>query len=154
MRRLRRIVALVTEAQASEGTRFSVRVHPLCRRCRLYRACVGKLREGLTYEVVRVRRVAHVCPLLRAKMVVVDVVEAPKVIALTSRVVAEGLVTTFRRPACSYRGQCAYREYCRAEGLEDGEKVVVERVLSRHVECPAGLGIKLASVRRLAAYEA
>lgn len=152
MRKLKRLVTLVTKAQAIKGSRFSIRVHRLCKKCKLYKACVGKLRSGLTYEIVKIRGVTHECPLVKSKMVVVEVVEAPKLVCLTSKVITKGLVLTYRSTRCR-EYNCPYYKYCAVEGFNDGEKIVVEEVLNKPVNCPKRLNVRLALVRRLAAFE-
>jgi len=102
--------------------------------------------------VIRIRGIAHVCPLIKTKMVVVEVVETPKPVGLTSRIVAKGLVLTYRAIDC-HKSTCPYYKYCVVEGLREGEKIVIEDVLNNSIKCPRGLNIRLVSARRLAAFE-
>jgi len=152
MRRLKHLITLVTEAQAIEGNRFSIKIHNKCKKCKLYNVCIGKLREGLVYEVVKIRRITHECPLIKTKMVVVEVVEAPKLIGLTSKVLTRGLILSYKPIKCNERS-CPNYKYCVPKGFKEGEKVVIENVIKRTLKCPKGLSIKLVAVRRLTAFE-
>jgi len=149
--KLKRIITLVTRAQARRGTRFSIKIHSTCKKCPFLNACIGKLREGLTYEVVNVRKISHICPLTKAEMVVVEVIEVPKTIALPSKMAMEGVILTYKPIQCNYY-TCPYYEYCFPKGFRSREKIIIERIISS-VKCPKRINLKLVSVRRLAAFE-
>ncbi len=151
LRRLKRIVTLITEAQAKVGTKFSVRIMPSCRKCKLFNICMGRLREGLVYEVVKVRRIKHKCPHTGATMVVVEVTEAPKLALLPSRHCYEGAIISYKPVKCT-RVSCPYYRYCRVSGISSGEKVLIERVLDEKVVCPIGSELRFVLLRRLAAF--
>ena len=132
---------MVTRAQARPGRVFRVIVNPRCLNCRVYSVCAGSLRPGGRYRVLRVRRVAHFCPILRDRMVVVEVEELPLRAAVSSKVAVEGVTIQYRRVECNNK-RCVYYVYCVANPFREGERVRVVKVVER-IPCPKSLPLVL-----------
>lgn len=152
-RKLKKIVTLITEAQAKVGTRFSVKKYDFCKRCKLFNICLKKLKEGVIYEVVNVRKVKHICPKMRVTMRVVEVVEAPKLIIIPAKNCYVGAIVTYNPINCNLK-RCPYYNYCcNVKGLEKGEKIIIEKIVDKDIKCPLSKNLKLVWVRRLSAFE-
>ena len=135
-------MTLVTEVQARKGVIFIVRPSPLCKRCKLFKVCVGNLRPYASYRVEEVRRVAHRCPLTGSTMRVVVVEELPVKLAVSPRRAIKGAVISYQPPSCDLK-DCRYRELCFPRALKEGDKGVVKDVLGETIECPKGRQLKL-----------
>jgi len=139
-----RKVAMVTPAQARTGATFKVLINPRCLRCRYYKVCVGRLRHGGKYRVIEVRGTAHLCPLIREKMKVVLVEDAPVVAVINAKTAVAGIRTRYEKITCGEM-RCKYYRYCAGTLLEKGEKVKIVRVL-QGVNCPLGKTLVLAEI--------
>ena len=135
-------MTLATEVQARKGVIFIVRPSPLCRKCKLFKVCVGNLRPYASYRVEEVRRIVHKCPLTGSPMRVVVVEELPLKLAVSPRKAIKGAVISYQPPSCDLR-DCRYREHCFPRALKRGDKGVVKDVLDEVIECPRGRQLKL-----------
>ena len=138
----RRLITLVSQAQARKGERFRARMHPKCASCKIYSACAKNLREGFAYEVVEVRGIVHTCPLTGTKMVAAVVVELPIEVSVPKHLAVEGLRTSNWGVDCGLE-KCRNHAYCRPGGIGRGEKVKVVKVLKRSLDCPLGRELSL-----------
>lgn len=93
-------VTLVGKNQARVGyTFFYVGVAPECKECKLHSLCHA-LREGWTYEVVKVRGVTHTCPVHEEGASVVEVKELPLRLAIPRKEAIEGAIITVEGRRC------------------------------------------------------
>ncbi|OYT31351.1 MAG: hypothetical protein B6U94_03335 [Thermofilum sp. ex4484_79] len=137
----KRVVTLVTRVQARKDTVFSIRVLPRCRRCELFKICMGKLREGMRYRVLEVRNTKHVCPLINDYMYVALVEEMPVVLALEKGKAINGVTMQYSKNYCN-EVRCAYYSYCVNNPILDGEKIKIGKLL-KSIPCPRGLRLVL-----------
>ncbi|MEM4204612.1 MAG: UPF0179 family protein [Candidatus Methanomethylicaceae archaeon] len=126
---LKEIVTMVGEAQASKGFKFVASTPPeVCRRCKLFGVCMGKLVPGRVYEVVEVRDKQHYCELYEGKVRVAKVAEAPMEVLVKAQFAVEGAIISFMYDECRERG-CTLRGYCMPEGIAKGTKVKMISIL-------------------------
>lgn len=126
---MREMVTMVGEGQASKGFRFVASTPPdVCKSCRLFMVCMGRLVPGRVYEVVEVRDKQHFCELYGEKVRVVKVVEAPIEVLVKSQFSVEGAIISFSYEDCREKG-CALKGYCMPEGIKKGTKVKITKVL-------------------------
>jgi len=94
-------VTLIGKSQARMGYTFLYAGDaPECKECKLYRLC-HTLREGWTYEVVRVRGVTHTCPVHEDGASVVEVKELPLKLAISRKEAIEGAIITVEGRKCT-----------------------------------------------------
>ncbi len=128
----RRTVSMLTEIMAKEGTEFSPYASEKCIHCSLFNVCIGNLRPGAKYRVVKVRSHRNKCPLLSEEMYVVEVEELPVRLVVPSTMAVEGMTITYRRPsACSDEEARKYGAQCNPPYILEGEKAVVKRVVGK-----------------------
>jgi len=151
-RKPKRIITLTTETQAVKGSRFVVHVSSKCRTCRLYRICMGKLREGASYEIIGIRKIKHTCPILGSAMKVVEVIELPIKAALPTKKAYEGTIITFTPIPCPKNWRCRNATICKPKALAEGEKTIIEKVKEK-IHCPGNLDLRLVLLRRLDSLE-
>ncbi len=137
----RRVITLVTPTQAKKGTVFSVRILPKCKKCKLYNICVGKLREGVRYQVVEVRKAKHMCPILNDFMYVAIVKEKPITVAIERRKAISGISLCYNSIVCE-ETSCPYYKYCVNTPIKNGEKIVIKNVL-KPIPCSRGFRLVL-----------
>ncbi len=95
------LLTLIGEGQAKVGHIFKlVAIPEECKRCRLYSACMGKLKLRRKYRIVEVRRLnlprVERCLLTGEPLVPVIVEELPSIVALPAGLnIVEGVVTTY-----------------------------------------------------------
>jgi len=135
-------VTLVTEAQAKKGVILIAKPLPSCVKCKLYKVCMGNLRPYARYEVVKVRRISHVCPLTGSPMRVAIVRELPVKVAIASHKAVEGAIVSYSPPNCNV-GNCKYRELCFPKALRRRDKGVVKDILDITINCPEGRDLKV-----------
>jgi hypothetical protein len=122
------IVTLVGEGQAIKGFRFVVAQPPaICKECKLFLVCMGKLVPGRAYEVVEVKDKQHYCNLYEDKVKVAKVVPSPIEVVIKSQHAIEGITITFAGVECEKKG-CAIERLCKPEGVKKGEKIKIEKV--------------------------
>lgn len=126
---MKEIMTLIGEGQASKGFKFVVSSPPdVCRECRLFSVCMGRLVPGRVYEVVEVRDKQHYCPLYEGKVTVAKVVEAPMEVVVKTQAAIEGAILAFSHGECDEKG-CRLEDLCKPKGIRKGEKVKIVRVL-------------------------
>ena len=93
-------ITLVGKLQARVGYTFLYAGDaPECKECKLYKLCHA-LREGWTYEVVKVRGVTHTCPVHEEGAAVVEVKELPLHLAIPRKEAIEGAIITVEGRKC------------------------------------------------------
>lgn len=126
---VKEIVTMVGETQASKGFKFIASTPPgVCKGCRLFNVCMGRLVPGRVYEVVEVREKQHYCQLYEGKVWVAKVMEAPIEVLIKTQFAVEGAILSFSKEECEENG-CILKSYCRPEGIMKGEKVKIVKVL-------------------------
>ncbi len=132
------IVTFVGDVQAKVGFRFVSSQPPeVCRNCKLFVACMSKLKPGKVYEIVDVKDKEHYCPLYEGKVRVVKVVEAPVEALVKSNLAVEGATVEPLIEECGKK--CVLRAYCRPEWTDPGKRIklricqVIEDVSDRAV---------------------
>lgn len=150
----REIVTFVGDVQAKVGFRFVASQPPeVCRGCKLFLACMSKLKPGKVYEVVELKDKEHYCPLYEGTVKVVKVAEAPVEVLVKSNLAVEGATVEPLIEECGKK--CPLKTYCCPEWVEPGKKVkvkifqVIEDVSERAV-----CGKKLKKVAGMAMDEA
>ncbi|RLE78193.1 MAG: hypothetical protein DRJ44_00215 [Thermoprotei archaeon] len=140
-------ITLIPLVQAKRGERFIARTSSRCKTCPNYGFCAQKLRNGFTYEVVRVRDVKHFCPVAKSYMIVAEVRELPLKIAIPKKYALEGVIVNFSKVQCNKK--CVNRAFCTPEGIKPGERIKILEVLSRSLRCPLGYELVLVFVQPL-----
>jgi len=130
------MVTLLNKKVAKPGYRF---IHEgkaeECLDCPIRKVCVENLEKGRIYEVIKVRRKKHKCKLIEDEVVVVEVINAPIEIAISPKKAIEEIITSYSSIPCEKI--CPYQSLCKPEGLKEGDKIKIEKVLNR-IECPEG----------------
>jgi len=145
--KLKKYVTLVTEKQAYIGHRYRVIISSFCKKCKLYRICVGNLKENIVYEVVNVRRKTHLCPYLGVKMKVVEVIERPTEIIVKENIAVEGVTVRYSPVRCKEKS-CRYHKLCGHPGFSAGEKIRIIKVYDEQITCRMGYRLRKVLVVR------
>ena len=128
----RRTVSMLTEIMAKQGTEFSPYASPKCLRCRFFNVCIGNLRPGARYKVIRVRNHKNFCPLLSEKMYVVEVEELPVKLVVETRLAVQGMTVRYNTPSdCDDEEVRVYRVKCNPPYIMEGERISIHRVVAR-----------------------
>jgi uncharacterized protein (UPF0179 family) len=123
------IVTLVGEGQASKGFKFIASKPPdVCKSCKMFIVCMGKLVPGRAYIVIEVKDKQHYCALYEDKVRVAKVVQSPIELLVKPQYAVEGVTITFAFEECTEKN-CLIENLCRPESLKKGEKIKIERVL-------------------------
>ncbi len=131
----KRIITLIAKEQAINGMIIKLYSIPdICRTCKLYDTCLGKLKPGRTYRIVEVRRInlpgTHRCLLTGEVLTPVVVEEEPIVIALPeSTGIIEGVILTYHK--VNIDKKCLSKYLYRIYNLNDGVKIRIVRILDR-----------------------
>ena len=121
----REIVTFVGDVQARVGFKFVASQPPeVCRGCRLFLACMSKLKPGKVYEVVEVKEKEHYCPLYEGSVKVVKVEEAPVEAVVKSNLAVEGATVEPQIEDCGKK--CPLRTFCIPEWADPGKKVKIK----------------------------
>ncbi|MCS7386970.1 MAG: UPF0179 family protein [archaeon GB-1867-005] len=140
-----RKITLLSEKCARIGYKF---IHEggaeECTNCSLRKVCIENLKVGRVYEVVGVRRKSHICPLHEERVVVVEVVEAAVEAAIEKRLAVEGVIIAYYPILC--QETCAFKLLCQPQGLRDGDKVKIEKLLDE-INCPLNFKLLKAVLR-------
>ena len=140
------IVTLVGKGLARVGAKFvHGRAAETCRKCNLYRVCIGNLEEGRVYEVVNVRDKKHYCQLVKDYVYVVDVKEADIEANIKSSMAIEGAIITFKPIECN---GCELSRFCNPVGLKDGDKCKILKIIEK-VSCPKNIPLSKVLLRRI-----
>lgn len=123
----RAIVTFVGEGQATVGFRFVSSQPPeVCKGCKLFKICMGKLVPGRTYQVIELKQKQHYCPLYEGNVSVAKVLQAPTEVAMKPQHAIEGATVAFAGVDCNER--CPLEKLCKPEGIKRGERVRIEKV--------------------------
>jgi len=131
------LLTLIGEGQAKVGHTFKlVAVPEECKRCRLYSACMGKLKLHRRYRIVEVRRInlprVEKCLLTGEPLVPVIVEELPSILALPAGPnIVEGVVTTYVETDRTCQLSLVRKFGGDVIDIASGTKVKVLRILGR-----------------------
>ncbi len=140
----RKTVSMLTEVMAKEGIEFSPYASEKCIHCPFFNVCIGNLRPGARYRVVKVRQHKNRCPLLSEEMYVVEVEELPVKLIIPSAMAVEGMTITYRRTGkCNEDEARKHDAHCNPTYILDGEKAVIRRVIAK---LPNGLAVVEAEI--------
>lgn len=119
------IVTLVGEGQSSKGFKFIASVPPeMCRQCKLFLACMGKLVPGRAYVVIELKDKEHYCALYEGNVRVARVAQSPIEILVKPQHAIEGATMAYASIDCEIK-RCSMEGTCRPEGIKKGEKVKI-----------------------------
>ncbi|KZX14036.1 UPF0179 family protein [Methanobrevibacter curvatus] len=112
-----------------------------CEECKFKAPCLGSLEEGRSYIINNVRDNKQNCLIHDGGFVLpVEVEKADIVTNVSSKKCFEGSSIVYDPPDCDL--QCVYRPFCFPEGLKEGDKTVIKKVLEKRVDgCAKGLSL-------------
>jgi uncharacterized protein (UPF0179 family) len=126
---VKEIVTLVGEGQASKGFKFIASKPPdVCKSCKLFIACMGRLVPGRAYEVIEVKDKQHYCALYEEKVSVAKVIQSPIELLIKPRYAVEGATIILSLEECKQKN-CPIENLCRPEGVKTGGKIKIQKVL-------------------------
>jgi len=149
MNEVRKILTLCGSTWAKIGAEFTfLGGKPECEQCNLKKVCL-KLREGAKYKIVSLRgNSLHECPLHENGVIAAEVVELPILALIDSKMAVEGAKIHFESKKCEHT-DCAMYRLCNSVELDDGEVVIVEKVIGdAPTECKKGYSVKLVELAR------
>ncbi|MDR0913284.1 MAG: UPF0179 family protein [Methanobrevibacter sp.] len=115
-----------------------------CEDCRFKSTCVDSLEVGRCYIIKDVKDTKQMCPVHDKGFVKpIEVEKADIETNIISKKCFEGSSVTYIPPDCDL--ECIYREFCFPEGLNDGDKAVIKKVLTKNVD-DCAKGFKLSKV--------
>jgi hypothetical protein len=119
------LVTLVGEGQSSKGFKFVASIPPeICKQCKLFLVCMGKLVPGRAYEVVELKDKEHYCALYEGNVRVARVTQSPIEILIKPQHAIEGATIAYVSIPCEIK-KCPMDSTCRPEGVKKGEKVKI-----------------------------
>lgn len=127
---VKEIVTFVGDINAKQGYKFVASPPPeICITCKLFQACMAKLKPGRAYEVIDVKQMEHFCALYEDNVKVVKVVETTVETLVKPQRAVEGAIVTIDLEECDKK--CPLDALCRPEWAKKGDKakVKIEKVL-------------------------
>ena len=127
---VKEIVTFVGEINARRGYKFVASPAPeVCTSCKLYQACMSRLKAGRAYEVIDVKDMEHYCPLYEDKVRVVKVVETTVEALVKPQSAVEGAIVTMDAEDCDRK--CPLESLCMPEWATKGKKskIKIEKVM-------------------------
>lgn len=122
-------MTLVGEGQASKGFKFIASKPPdVCKSCKMFIACMGRLVPGRAYEVIEVKDKQHFCALYEGKVRVAKVIQSPIELIIKSHYAVEGATVALTLEECNQKN-CPVENLCKPEGVKIGDKVKIQKVL-------------------------
>ena len=131
----KRVLTLIGEGQARIGHVFKlISIPEECRRCRLYNACMAKLKVGRRYRVVEVRKInlprIEKCLLTGENLIPVMVEELPILLAIPyTHNIIEGVVTTFKFVNHKCQEKLVKERGEELAQIQDGVKIKILKIL-------------------------
>ncbi len=139
-------VTLIGKNQARIGFRFLFEGEAgLCSSCNVKKVCIGNLKRGRIYEVVKISDKSFPCILHSAEAVVVEVNESPIDVAIFSKTAISGALIKYEKHECD-KWDCSHWNRCFPLGLNHGAKYKVDKVKGSLV-CPLGIQLLLVSLQ-------
>lgn len=147
----RKLITLISVNQAKLGLVFIHRgLSSKCERCEFYQICVRNLEPGRVYRIVGLREKIISCKLFETEMRVVEVMESEIAAAIPAKQAIENAITTFKVVECNVES-CENFEVCFPEGLVDGDRCEVVKVIEKNFRCPRGFPLVKVLLRRVSA---
>ena len=139
-------VTLIGKNQARIGFRFLFEGEAgLCSGCSVKKVCVGNLKHGRLYEVVKISDRSFPCILHSGEAVVVEVSEPLIDAAISSKTAISGALIKYEKHECD-KWDCIHWSRCFPPGLTQGDKCKVDSVKGS-LTCPLGLQLLLVSLQ-------
>ena len=130
------LLTVIGKTLAKPGSEFIfMGPNSSCKDCKVKTICFH-LDKGARYKIIDARDVVHECPQHDEGVVVVQVEEVPRNIAISKRQAIEGTTIAYEAQKCSQRG-CQYYRFCRPMGMESGLKRKIIKV-QKKVNCIDG----------------
>ncbi len=143
------MITLIGKRLAKPGQEFihyGVSNSRECMGCKLRKVC-DNLEVGRRYVVKSSMNKPHEkCRIHDEGVMLVEVEPAEIQLLLPSQQAIEGATIAFMRPDCT-RTLCERSDLCFPDGLRDGDRCEVLKVLNANVNCELGTKLTLVSVR-------
>ena len=134
------MITLIGKKLAKPGQEFihyGVGKSRECFGCKLRKVC-DNLEVGRRYVVKSSMNKPHEkCKIHDEGVMLVEVELADVKAFIPTRQAVEGATITYMKPSCS-KLSCEYSDLCFPEGVRDGDKCEVAKVLEKKVNCEAG----------------
>ena len=142
----KKILTLIGRKQAKIGYIFTFLRPPNkeCENCKLYKICIGNLKEGQSYEIVAIRNKIHDCPVHQDGAQIVEVKEKEIVALIESNIAFKSAIITFHPPNCG-EFSCSSFEKCNTN-LQSEEKYKIIEILGVE-NCKLRKKLKLAKLK-------
>ncbi|WP_455280227.1 UPF0179 family protein [[Eubacterium] cellulosolvens] len=139
-------VTLIGKKQARIGFRFLFEGEAgLCSGCSVKKVCVGNLKHGRLYEIVKISDKSFPCILHSEKAVVVEVSEPLIDAAIFSKTAISGALIKYEKHECD-KWDCNHWDRCFPSGLTQGDRCKVAKVKGS-LSCPLGVQLLLVSLQ-------
>jgi len=143
------LITLIGKRLAKPGQEFihyGVSNSRECMGCKLRKVC-DNLEVGRRYVVKSSMNKPHEkCRIHDEGVMLVEVEPAEIQFLLPPELAVEGAIITFMRPDCT-KTLCERSHLCFPDGIRDGDKCEVLKVVNPNVECALGSKVTLVSVR-------
>jgi uncharacterized protein (UPF0179 family) len=138
-------VTLIGKKQARIGFRFLFEGEAgICSSCSIKKVCVGNLKQGRIYEIVKISDKSFPCILHSEKAVVVEVSEPLIDAAIFSKTAISGALIKYEKHTCD-KWDCKNWNSCFPSGLTQGDRCRVAKVKAS-LSCPLGIQLLLVSL--------
>ncbi len=137
------ILTLIGVKQAKKGEKFVYMGHAEpCEKCEFYKVCISNLKPKRVYEIIDVRDIEHPCKIHEEGVRVVEVKYSNIPAALEAKQVIQGVTITYSPINCNFY-DCRFIDFCRPDGLFEGDKCTIEEVMEKIEECRTGKVLRL-----------
>ncbi|RLG45667.1 MAG: hypothetical protein DRN81_01025 [Thermoproteota archaeon] len=118
----------------------------VCKKCRLKKVCMGNLKIGRIYKIVKIYDKIFPCEIY-GSVKLAEVEPAPLLIAYPSSKVISNALMTYSQIPCDI-SDCEYFGYCgKVRGLKEGDKFKIVKVAIEKIRCRKGYDLKLLEVQ-------
>ena len=139
-------VTLIGKKQARKGFRFLFEGEAgLCSDCSVKKVCLGNLKSGRIYEIVKISDKSFPCILHSEEAVVVEVNEPLIDAAIFSKTAISGALIKYEKHECD-KWDCNHWNRCFPSGLTKGDRCKVDKVKGS-LPCPLGVQLLLVSLQ-------
>jgi uncharacterized protein (UPF0179 family) len=141
-----RKVTLIWKIHARKGFRFLFEGEAgLCSGCSIKKVCVGNLKPGRQYEIVKISNKSFPCILHSEEAVVVEVSEPLIDAAIFSKTAITGALIKYEKHECN-NWDCNHWQRCFPSGVTKGDICKVDKVKGS-LPCPLGVQLLLVSLQ-------
>ncbi len=139
---MKNIITLIGSKLAKTGLEFLyVGEVEECNRCKFKNLCHGKLEKGRVYKIVSVRSSEHPCEIHNDGVKVVEVCYSNIILCVDTRKAIEGVVLQYSPNRCT-NFECENYIFCHPEGIKEGDKFKITKILNEKVKCPKNNNFK------------